>query len=382
MPDSTTFTRAEVKHLLTATGDEQEVLFARAREVRRQRCGDGVLLRGLIEISNYCQKQCDYCGMRRNNKKLERNRLTADQILEIVQEIKRQGLNIAFLQAGQDPGVDKMLETVIPVIKRDIGLPVLLNLGERDKRVYQRFRDLGADSYILKIEASDPELYEKTIHAPIQRRLDCTRWIREVGMKLGTGNIVGLPGQTIDHLADDIMFEAQLRPDFVSSSPLIPNEDTPTENCEVGSIDMTLNTMAILRVMLGDPLIPTVSPLEKIRKGGQLAGLNAGANVMTINFTPTEVRGNYVIYSRGRFVVTIDHAYKTIEKAGLHPVGAVRRDVADFPDVGDVPIGGDECEFAEKVFVDRHITQPLLTLGLLPSKNGAPRDSAVVSEVA
>jgi biotin synthase len=375
------FSRAEIRHLLGATGADQQDLFARARDVRRNRCGSGVLLRGLIEISNYCQKQCDYCGMRRNNKKLERNRLSAEQILEIAQEIKDQGLNIAFLQAGQDPGVDKMLETVIPVIKRDIGLPVLLNLGERDKSVFQRFYDLGADSYILKIEASNPDLYEKTIHAPIRRRLDCTRWIREVGMKLGTGNIVGLPGQTIDHLVDDIMFEIDLRPDFVSSSPLIPNEDTPTENAPVGSIDMTLNTMAILRIALGDPLIPTVSPLEKIMKGGQLAGLNAGANVMTINFTPTEVRDNYVIYSRGRFVVTIDHAYTTIEKAGMYPVGGARRTRRTVP-ITEPALESDACTLVDSAFVQRHITLPLLSLGRL---NGAPFGSMqqpLTSEVA
>ena len=370
------FTRAEVKHLIQATGDEQQALFARAREVRRERCGNGVLLRGLIEISNYCQKQCDYCGMRRNNKKLERSRLSADQILEIAQEMKEQGLNIAFLQAGQDPGVDKMLESVIPAIKRDIGLPVLLNLGERDKKVYERFYELGADSYILKIEASDPDLYQNTIHAPIQRRLDCTRWIREAGMKLGTGNIVGLPGQTIDHLVDDIMFEIDLRPDFVSSSPLIPNEDTPTENAEIGSIDMTLNTMAMLRIALGDPLIPTVSPLEKIRKGGQLAGLNAGANVMTINFTPTEVRDNYVIYSRGRFVVTIEHAYNTIEKAGLFPVGGRAKTATPNHSLiaTQSEIDADELLYAtidDPVYAQfeyRHVTAPLLSIGSLPAR--------------
>lgn len=380
---STVFTRTEVRHLLTVTGDEQQALFARAREVRRQECGEGVLLRGLIEISNYCQKQCDYCGMRRNNKNLERSRLTADQILEIVQEIKDQGLNIAFLQAGQDPGTDKMLEKVIPIIKQDIGLPVLLNLGEREKRVYQRFRDLGADSYILKIEASDPELYEKTIHAPIARRLECTRWIREVGMKLGTGNIVGLPGQTIDHLVGDIMFAAELRPDFVSSSPLIPNEDTPVEHAQLGSIDMTLNTMAMYRIMLGDPLIPTVSPLEKIQKGGQLAGLNAGANVMTINFTPNEVRDNYVIYSRGRFVVTIDHAYKTIEKAGLYPVSSTKR-IHTADSVSNLQADEmHDCESADSKFIRRHITLPLLTLGKMPHTNGSVTvQHQVTSDVA
>jgi biotin synthase len=191
-------------------------------------------------------------------------------------------------------------------------------------------------------------------------------------MKLGTGNIVGLPGQTLDHIVDDIFFAYGLRPDFVSSSPLIPNEDTPFENAEYGSIDVTLNTMAILRIMLGDPLIPTVSPLEKIRPGGQLAGLNAGANVMTINFTPTEVRDNYVIYSRERFVVTLDHAHRTIDKAGLHPVGRPRRAPAVN---GSAATNGDvhshasvELEPTYAAFEYRHVTAPLLSLGRLPAR--------------
>src|SRR5262249_11940624 len=129
--------------------------------------------------------------------------------------------------------------------------------------------------------------------------------------------IVGLPGQTLDHLVNDIFFGVSLRPDFISSAPFIPNEDTPFEETGYGPVEMTLNTMAIWRVMLGSPVIPTVSPLEKIQSGGQLRGLNAGANVMTINFTPPEWRQKYAIYSRERFVVSLEHAHRTIESAGL-----------------------------------------------------------------
>jgi biotin synthase len=363
-------TRDEVRRLITATGDDQQALFERARAVRRERCGNAVLLRGLVEISNYCQKKCDYCAMRAPNRELERYRLTAEQILEVVAEIKRHNLNIAFLQGGQDPRCDEILEEVIPVIKREMGLPVLLCLGERPKRVYERFVELGADSYILKIEASDPDLYRQTIHAPIESRLQCTRWIQESGMKLGTGNITGLPGQTLDHLVGDIFFAAGLKPDFVSSAPFIPNEDTPFEEIGFGPLGMTLNTMAIWRIMLGDPLIPTVSPLEKIQRGGQLMGLNAGANVMTINFTPTEWREKYAIYSRERFVVTLDHAYETIERAGLRPVGTAVRSNGS---AARRPI---EVDPATVAFEHRHVTAPLLSLGLRADK---PNRVAVAS---
>ena len=385
MTDILPYTRADVRRLLASTGSEQQALFERARAVRHKRCGDAVLLRGLVEISNYCQKKCDYCAMRAPNRNLDRYRLSADQILEVVAEIKRHNLNIAFLQGGQDPHCDRILEDVIPVIKREIGLPVLLCLGERPKHVYQRFVELGADSFILKIEASNPELYRQVIHAPIESRMQCTKWIQEVGMKLGTGNIVGLPGQTMEHIVEDIFYAVSLRPDFVSSSPFIPNEATPYEEVGFGPINVTLNAMAIWRVMLGNPLIPTVSPLEKIQRGGQLMGLNAGANVMTINFTPTEWRDKYAIYSRERFVVTLDHAYQTIEQAGLQPM-ARRTEPVNSPNSipgengTDLPLrplsqNPGDAEPVASTYPYRHVTAPLLTLGNLANKSmkvGAP----------
>jgi biotin synthase len=316
--------RAQIAGWLTATGAAQQELLDRARAIRHEYCSDQVLLRGLVEISSYCQKKCDYCAMRAPNRKLERYRLASEDILAAVAEIKHHDLNIVFLQGGQDPHGDEILEEVIPAIRREFGLPVLLNLGERPKHVYRRFVELGADSYILKFEASDPQLYQDVIHAPIERRLACTRWIQEVGMKLGTGNIVGLPGQTVAHLIDDILFGVSLRPDFISSAPFIPNEDTPLEELASGSVSMAANNMAIWRILLRTPRIPTVSAMEKILAGGQLLGLNAGANVMTINFTPSQWRGKYAIYSRDRFVVSLDHARRTIERAGLRVAGGTR----------------------------------------------------------
>lgn len=347
MPQTLQLSRTEVVRLLNATDGEQQELFERARAARHEHCGDQVLLRGLVEISNYCQKKCDYCAMRAPNKKLDRYRLSAEEILTVVSKFKDHGVSIAFLQGGQDPHCDALLEEVIPVIKQEIGLPVLLCLGERPKHVYQRYVELGADSYILKFEASNPKLYRDVIHAPIEPRLKCSRWIQEVGMKLGTGNIVGLPGQTLDHIVEDIFFAVSLQPNFVSSAPFIPNEDTPFQEAPYGPNRVTLNTMAIWRIMLGDPLIPTVSPLEKIQPGGQLMGLNAGANVMTINFTPSQWREKYAIYSRERFVVSQDHAFRTIERAGLQvanrPTAAI---LSEEPEAGTAA-AGERLEWSE-----------------------------------
>jgi biotin synthase len=317
MSERQRFSRADLFDLLTATGDAQQELFRQARAVRHDEVGDEVVLRGVIEISSYCQKHCDYCSMRATNKKSDRYRLTAEQILAIIAEMQHFPISTTFFQAGQDPHIDALLEEVIPVIKNDLGMNVLLCLGERPRQVYQRYAELGADSYILKFEVSDSQLYRDVIHAEPERRFRCLGWIKEAGMKLGTGNIVGLPGQTLEHLVDDIEFAYELGPDFVSSAPFIPNENTPFENAPYGDLNLTLNTMAIWRIMLGNPLIPTVSALEKIQVGGQLMGLNAGANVVTINFTPEYWREKYGIYSRERFVVSSDHAFDLIERAGL-----------------------------------------------------------------
>lgn len=308
---------SDITELLQLEGEIQQQLFERAREVRRLHGGDEVMLRGVIEISNYCQKNCDYCAMRASNKGLERYRFSAEEILSIAQEIKKTNIiSTIFLQSGQDPLCDPILEEVIPEIKK-LNLNILLCLGERPKELYLKFAELGADSYILKFETSDPDLYKEIAYTPLEKRVQCINWLQEAGFKVGTGNIVGLPKQTLNTLVEDILLAIKLQPDFVSSSPFIPNQDTPLEKLPYGNLNYTLNTMAIYRLALPSALIPTVSALEKIHKGGQLMGLNAGANVLTINFTPTIYQSKFRIYSDKRFIVSIEHVLKIIEEAGL-----------------------------------------------------------------
>jgi biotin synthase len=311
------YSESDIRELLQLEGEIQQQLFKKAREIRRLHEGDDVMLRGVIEISNSCQKNCDYCAMRAANKGLKRYRFSAEEILSIAEEIKQTNIiSTIFLQSGQDLLCDPILEEVIPEIKK-LNLNVLLCLGERPKEIYFKFAELGADSYILKFEASDPDLYKEIAHTSLQKRLQCIGWLQEAGLKVGTGNIIGLPKQSLDTLVEDILLAIQLQPNFVSSSPFIPNQDTPLEKLPYGNLNYTLNTMAIYRLALPSALIPTVSALEKIHKGGQLMGLNAGANVLTINFTPTQYQRQYRIYSERRFVVSLEHALKTIEEAGL-----------------------------------------------------------------
>ncbi len=303
--------------LLTSSEDIQQELFRRAREIRRQYLGNEIKLRGVIEISNICQKNCDYCAMRYGNRSLKRFRLDKDTIMTTVKNIIDTGITTVFLQGGQDPHCDKILEEVIPSIVDELEADIILNIGERSKETYEKFVLLGAKSFILKYETSDTVIYEDIAHDSLDKRLQCMEWIRDVGMKIGTGNIVGLPHQPIDSLVSDIKLILKFKPDFASSSPFIPNKGTPLQDYPSGDINLTINTIAILRIGLKNVHIPSVSALEYVRSGGQLMGLNAGANVMTINFTPQLYRENYNIYTKDRFIVSIEHAIHTAKMANL-----------------------------------------------------------------
>jgi biotin synthase len=307
---------SELLELLTATGDLQEELFEKARAVRREYCGDILHLRGVIEISNICMKKCEYCAMRCYNTSLERYRFDAERILAIASDIVQTGIKTVFLQAGQDLQCDSIIEQVVPAI-REMGAEVLLNVGERSQEMYHKFAQLGVKSFIMKFESSDPETYERIVHAPFEKRVQCMHYIRNAGMRIGTGNITCLPYQSLDCLVSDIRFAFNFHPDFVSTAPFIPNEGTPLQDFPMGDINLALNTMALWRIGLKDPLIPAVSALEQIQPGGQIRGLNAGANVMTINFSPKSFRKKYAIYSKERYVVSLHHAIETAEAAGL-----------------------------------------------------------------
>ncbi len=308
--------KSEIMPLLTATGQTQQALFQAARATRQAAGVDTVTLRGVIEISNYCQKSCGYCAIRPQNQTMDRYRMDANAILAIAEQIVAEGIATVFLQSGQDPKSDPIVFEAIPRIRR-LGVGILLNLGEKSHDTYNRYAALGAESYILKFETSDADIYQQIVGTSLAKRLECAQAIRRAPMKLGTGNIIGLPGQTLDTLAEDILLAQQLAPAFVSSSPFIPNEHTPLESLGVGDINLTLNSIAICRLLFPSALIPAVSALEKIVKGGQRMGLDAGANVLTINFTPKDLRDQYAIYSTSRFVVSLDHARATVASAAL-----------------------------------------------------------------
>ena len=312
-----TFTRDEIKRYIQAKGAGQQELFERARQVRNAAQGDKLNIRGVIELSNSCVENCLYCAMRRDNRLLNRYTLDEETILSVADQIINTGISTVFLQSGESAKCGRLLESVIPKIYQKYGCDIILCAGKKDFETYRRYKKAGAAGYILKFETANPSLYENSTGAKHAERLSCIQNIRRAGMKLGTGNIAGLPNQTIDDIVGDIFLAMELAPDFVSVSPFVPNNGTPYEKAPKGDIDLTLNIMAVWRIVFPDALIPTVSALEYIHPDGQAAGLNAGANVITVNFTPKQNRDKYAIYAKDRFVVNIDHAYKTAKQAGM-----------------------------------------------------------------
>jgi biotin synthase len=306
-----------IKALLTSRGALQQNLFARARRVRRENKMEFCLMRGVIEISNHCQKNCSYCAMRACNKSQYRYRMSSDEILEVAEYIAQSGITTLFLQGGQDPKMDIVIENVIPKIKDRFNGNIILCVGEKSVDTYRKFYSLGADSYILKFETSDSSLYEHIVMSDHKKRLDCINQLSHIGYKIGVGNIIGLPNQTLDSIVEDIFLALKIKPEFVSAAPFIPNQSTPLAHIPFGDLNLTLNWMALCRILLKNCLIPSVSALEKIHINGQCMGLNAGANVMTINFTPLYYRNKYNIYSKQRFVVSFDHAMATAASANL-----------------------------------------------------------------
>jgi biotin synthase len=205
----------------------------------------------------------------------------------------------------------------------DDRVEVLLGLGDKSRAEYRHLKEHGADSYILKHETADPALHRQIRGEPLAVRLKAIRTLLRLGYKVGTGCIVGLPGQTIGSLADDILLAHSLGVQMSSASPFVPTDATPLAGATPGSISRTLNVLAVMRILNPDWLIPTVSALEQRAAGGQAAGLRAGANVITVNFTPQEQRDHYLIYGGTRHVVNAEYVRRQLDSADLTPRGSI-----------------------------------------------------------
>lgn len=277
---------------------QQELLFKAADETRQQYLGTDVHLRGLIEFSNYCMNDCMYCGIRRGNRTLERYRIEPDEVIKVAAQAYRLGYRTIVLQSGEDSYyTGDVMCYIIRGIKEAADVAITLSIGERSYDDYKRMKEAGADRYLMRFETSNRELYKK-LHPRMDfdNRIQCLRDIKSLGYELGSGFLVGLPGQTVEDIADDILLLKGLGADMVGIGPFIPHPDTPLRSCNSGSLDMVLKAVAVLRLIMPDINIPATTAVGTSDPFGRQKALKAGANVIMPNVTPLEYRQLYQLY--------------------------------------------------------------------------------------
>lgn len=282
------------------TAELDESLFAKAREVRKTYYGNDIYLRGLIEFTNYCKNDCFYCGIRKSNRNASRYRLTKEQILSCCGEGYALGLRTFVLQGGEDGHYSDpvVLEIIREIKSRYPDCALTLSIGERSYESYHAFYEAGADRYLLRHETADPVHYRK-LHPPsltLESRKRCLLDLKEIGYQVGSGFMVGSPGQTSEHLAQDLVFLQELRPQMVGIGPFIPHHDTPFASEPGGTAELTLFLLGLIRLMLPAVLIPATTALGTIDSTGREKGILAGANVVMPNLSPREVRNKYSLY--------------------------------------------------------------------------------------
>ncbi len=274
---------------------------ALARETRQRVYGNGVYLRGLIEVSSICKNDCYYCGIRKSNAAGERYRLTEDDILACCAAGFALGFRTFVLQGGEDAHfTDRLLCRLISQIKaRFPDCAITLSLGERSRESYQHLFEAGADRYLLRHETANPTHYN-ILHPPamtLAHRLDCLYALREIGFQVGCGFMVGSPGQTPKTLAEDLKLIERFQPEMCGIGPFIPHKDTPFRDAPAGSLSQTCYLLSLIRLICPSVLLPATTALGSIHPNGREMGLLAGANVVMPNLSPPTVRDKYKLYN-------------------------------------------------------------------------------------
>ncbi len=290
------FSKTEIIDILNDES-QNDWLFSYADKIREKFVGNKVHLRGLIEFSNICRCTCKYCGLRCENKNLKRYRIMPDEILEYAQNAVSMGYKTLVLQSGEDSFYTKeILVSLIKEIKK-LDVALTLSIGERSFEDYKAFKDSGADRYLIRIETTDRNLY-KELHPNMsfENRLRCLSDLKKLGFETGSGCLIGLPNQTVESIARDILFFRENDFDMIGIGPFIPHPETPLKNSDKGSFELALKVMAITRIMLPDINIPATTAMETLNPNGRIIALKSGANVVMPNVTTKEYRQKYEIY--------------------------------------------------------------------------------------
>ena len=276
-----------------------QVMTDKARETTEKIFNKKIYLRGLIEISNECQNNCYYCGIRRNNTRIQRYRLTEAEILDSVHIGKMLGFHTYVLQGGEGVWSDVELQSILRKIKEiQPSCAVTLSLGERSWESFQLLKKSGADRYLLRHETCNEKLY-RSLHPrsmSLSKRLQSLKDLKELHFQVGSGFMIGVPGQTPQHIVEDLRFLKALEPAMIGIGPYVSHHDTPFRNCPNGSVDQTIILISILRLMFPKANIPATTSLQTLAKDGRSRAILAGANVFMPNLTPAKYRKEYSLY--------------------------------------------------------------------------------------
>ena len=297
-----TLSEEEFVLLLQQSGDAavRETLRREALALCRNYYGNQVYIRGLIEFTNYCKNNCYYCGIRRDNPHVRRYRLSTEEILSCCREGYGLGYRTFVLQGGEDPYFtdERMTELIRQIREEYPDCAITLSIGEREKDSYRKFREAGADRYLLRHETADAAHY-RSLHPEgmnFSHLIQCLYDLKELGYQVGAGFMVGSPGQKLEHMAKDLLFLQKLQPEMVGIGPFIPHHDTRYAKEQAGSVEMTLFLLSVIRILLPKVLLPATTALGTMDPVGREKGLLAGANVIMPNLSPEKNRKDYSLY--------------------------------------------------------------------------------------
>jgi len=311
-----------LRTVLQLKGSEEHELFAAAREARQKFFPENrAQARSVIEISNICRQRCRYCSIGGKDQRFNYS-LDSNQMEMLMDYLYNDGRRVVLLQSGENPSEKfiREVETAVRVIKeKHSDFRIILCMGDLTRDQYQRLYDAGASDYVIKFEASNEKLFNACKpNDNLENRLECIRNLADIGYRVGSGNIVGLPGQTLDDLVSDIKLVHDLPLGMNSTTIFIPAENSDFVNEPAGDPNLTLNMMAIMRIMNPSRLMPTTSSLEKMIEDGQYLGLMAGANTVTIHDgTPEELQEYFPIYSTHRVRPQIEHFRDILQRANM-----------------------------------------------------------------
>ncbi|HEX2936595.1 MAG TPA: [FeFe] hydrogenase H-cluster radical SAM maturase HydE [Bacteroidales bacterium] len=306
----TSFTREDLVALLSATEEESKLIFRKAEEVKNEFVGNKVYFRGLIEFSNICGKNCYYCGIRAGNEKVSRYNLSDKEILEAARFAYENHYASVVLQSGEiatDAFSSRIAHLVNEIKTLSEGkLGITLSLGEQDEAIYREWFNAGAHRYLLRIETSNRSLYKKihpqNQHHNFNTRLQCLVNLRNIGYQVGTGVMIGLPFQSIEDLADDLLFLKEFDVDMVGMGPYIEHPETPMYEyrnllkSKQDRLFLALKMIAVLRILMKDINIAAATALQAIDSMGREKGIKVGANIIMPNITPGVYRNSYALY--------------------------------------------------------------------------------------